>query len=868
MESDGTRGGDGKLDGKTLSSAMDAGSSGHARTDFGPESERSESTTGAASRITSPHVTAPHVMSSHVSSSHVTASHVMSLTSSPHTPIMSTDAAALSRPSGPSTEAPSPWSGAKSFADAVAPRVNPSHVQTSTPRMSQSEVHRTQRTFIVRRAPPDFTPQHVIRTLADQFAVPATHLFESVLRDPHDRRRLYLTFKSHKVKQQVLEKGFSLGDIVIKPSDGSISGYIPFPPFYIDTSTIVTALSKHGHVISHSFVSTSDGIRIAGFKFALKLFQNAVAPREIRYGDALMAVRYDDDLRRCAYCNAYGHTIRFCRKRLAAAAGKSNENQNVPDTSDVAMDTEDSADGVPVAAPPAAAKTDGTAPARLAALWRTAQDALCREEEVQIKELLFHHYCRSTTLHDVAEEYIADHFDEVEDEDAVRDLREIVSRIEREIVADWRREWSAIRERSHTLREEDHAAFRSRGLPPETPVHPPGYEALKPPRCPDYTSCYATPAEDVFSYVSNFGFDSEYRKLVSDAVDELYTSDSAMEEDTGHADDESTPEGDTVAPAHIVDAPPASPVADATPPAPPAAAAAVSAPSPAELPTRPTSFAGPEKLTAYASYITFNSASGPKYVKACIKQGLSKLSRYPGYDVIKPNHFLLRCHSATDGTKRYLLFLPTHDGAKLFHNQLDMLMDAEGHPVHNIDPRVSPNPHFDSDADKDGVAVSSAAAVVAASAPVTVPAAARSDAPAPLSFADPEPLGYFKSYFSFTSSIPQKTLLSVVTDGLTEISTQPGCQFVKPTFFAIRWTSHVAGSRTYYFFVPEFCSQVVYDKMPPIIRAAGHAASDVQPLQTNTLYDGFGDFYSFMNRFIVGEVPRDPDPHMGPAFDT
>ena len=715
MESDGTRGGDGKLDRKTLSSAIDAGSSGHTRTDFGPESERSESTTGAASRITSPHVTAPHVMSSHVSSSHVTASHVMSLTSSPHTPIMSTDAAALSRPSGPSTEAPSPWSGAKSFADAVAPRVNPSHVQTSTPRMSQSEVHRTQRTFIVRRAPPDFTPQHVIRTLADQFAVPATHLFESVLRDPHDRRRLYLTFKSHKVKQQVLEKGFSLGDIVIKPSDGSISGYIPFPPFYIDTSTIVTALSKHGHVISHSFVSTSEGIRIAGFKFNLKLFQNAVAPREIRYGDALMAVRYDDDLRRCAYCNAYGHTIRFCRKRLASAAGKSNDNHTVPDASDETMEyTEGTDDGVAAVAavevppPPLAdgaatpgtegpAEDDSASAEKLAALWTTARDALCRDEELQLQELLFHHYCRSTALHDTAEEIFAKELEDDTPPEIVDSMRTYLPPLEKQIVSDWRAEWSAIRSRGHALRVEDHAAFCSRGLPPETPVHPPELKVLlEAPSLPDYTPCFTRSSEDVLAYTTMFGFVAEANRLVMEFIEENFSDNESMDEDDsggGDGDDAPVP----VQPSAV------QPSADVSDPVLLPSPTAVTAPTPATtvappdalvLPPRPESFPGPEKLTGYSSYITFQSTSAPKAVKALVKTGLTDCSRWPGYEYIKPNHFLLRCTSIVDGPKKYLLFLPRKEACTLFHNQLPMLMETHGHQLLELDPRVSKNPHF------------------------------------------------------------------------------------------------------------------------------------------------------------------------------
>ena len=142
---------------------------------------------------------------------------------------------------------------------------------------------------------------------------------------------------------------------------------------------------------------------------------------------------------------------------------------------------------------------------------------------------------------------------------------------------------------------------------------------------------------------------------------------------------------------------PTSPAVTVSPPA-----STDATPATIDLPPRPTSFPGGEKLTGYASYITFNSTSAPKAVKALVRTGLADCSRWPGYEYIKPNHYLLRCTSTPDGTRRYLLFLPRQEACTLFHNQLPLLMDTHGHKLLELDPRVSENPHFDPAAGKGG----------------------------------------------------------------------------------------------------------------------------------------------------------------------
>ena len=178
-----------------------------------------------------------------------------------------------------------------------------------------SEALRRARTFIVRRAPFDLKTEEVVTKVSAQLGVAPRSLFESVLRDPKDRRRLYLTFTKLEHKSMVEQRGLVLGDLHIKPNDGYVSGYIPHPPYFVELSTVVAALSPYGAVKDAVFVSTSDGVRIAGLKFSIRPKPGALPPREIRVRGFFCAIRYSDDLRVCSFCKNYGHTIGHCRKK-------------------------------------------------------------------------------------------------------------------------------------------------------------------------------------------------------------------------------------------------------------------------------------------------------------------------------------------------------------------------------------------------------------------------------------------------------------------------------------------------------------------------------------------------------------------------
>ena len=444
--------------------------------------------------------------------------------------------------------------GRKSFADACAPQGTTHHIHTVRTHKSQSEVHRTQRTFIVRRAPPDMTPISVIKTLAEQFSVPATSLFESVLRDPQDRRRLYLTFRSLKQKHRVEEKGFRLGNVTIKPSDGTLSGYIPFPPYYVDTQTLLTALSSHGQVTQHSFVSTSDGIRIAGFKFNLKLHQNSTAPREIRYGDVSMSIRYDDDLKQCSFCGNFGHLVKYCKKRKSAPAKTANEPSTSPvveipagglnsesmeiEENDPELDEHQKHAGVPGhdvhnKSPekelPPAGPTGKTVEelAELKRAWWTRRDALITEEEETVKQLDKHIFCRRTALADVHQE-IRSHYRRQMNCRLDQRLRRCRTTTDNHLCGDWKSEYEDLRQKYFDYRIAEHQLFVTEGMPEDTPIHPAGYEPLltAPEDLGKLEAHHPTlSTEEVATYIAEMSLTTDFRHDLVQMIEESADSD-------------------------------------------------------------------------------------------------------------------------------------------------------------------------------------------------------------------------------------------------------------------------------------------------------------------------------------------------------
>ena len=97
---------------------------------------------------------------------------------------------------------------------------------------------------------------------------PADRLFESVLRD---NIQFYLAYATMTVERDVMGKGFHLGGIHIRPTDDVIEGYIPYLLLLRQIHARRTPFTLRG----------SDGVRIAGYKFRLRLELNKTLPATV-----------------------------------------------------------------------------------------------------------------------------------------------------------------------------------------------------------------------------------------------------------------------------------------------------------------------------------------------------------------------------------------------------------------------------------------------------------------------------------------------------------------------------------------------------------------------------------------------------------
>ena len=203
-------------------------------------------------------------------------------------------------------------------------RTTPSSTRGDAP-LSPMATDRLGRTQVIRRTEYGMTERDIIQTMTKQTGIPGHRLFESVLRDPRDRRRFYLTYATTTVQRDVMSPGFFLGGIHIRPTDNAIEGYISYPPFYCDKQTLDGLLNHYGTVTDGDFVRTTDGIRIAGYKFRLRPRQNKTLPPTLTYNGYDMDIRRNDDIRHCTHCKRYGHTAGRCRSRLAAQEARQHQ---------------------------------------------------------------------------------------------------------------------------------------------------------------------------------------------------------------------------------------------------------------------------------------------------------------------------------------------------------------------------------------------------------------------------------------------------------------------------------------------------------------------------------------------------------------
>ena len=172
------------------------------------------------------------------------------------------------------------------------------------PHPASTRACRRSRRTVIRRTEYGFTGRDIIQNMTKQTRIPADRLFESVFHDPRDNRRSYQTCALMTVKRNVMGGGFYFGGIHIKPTDDAVEGYIPYPPFYCDKSTIDGRLAQYGDVTDGGFVRTSTGVRIS---------QATGFDRTIIYNT--MDIRRSDDIRYCTYCKRYRHSTGRCRTR-------------------------------------------------------------------------------------------------------------------------------------------------------------------------------------------------------------------------------------------------------------------------------------------------------------------------------------------------------------------------------------------------------------------------------------------------------------------------------------------------------------------------------------------------------------------------
>ena len=197
--------------------------------------------------------------------------------------------------------------------NSTSPHGSPSPPKSSS--FKPTETTRLNRTQVLRRLPYNTSTTQIIANMTGQLGHTEDQLFERVLRDPRDPRRFYVTYKTEFMKRYATRKGFHIGHIHIKPTDGTTTGYIPFPPYYIDEKTLQELLAPYGRLVMGDFVKTKLNTRIAGYKFSIELHKEVVPPTTIEYNGYVMDIKYDDDLRKCKYCGRYGHLIGKCRTK-------------------------------------------------------------------------------------------------------------------------------------------------------------------------------------------------------------------------------------------------------------------------------------------------------------------------------------------------------------------------------------------------------------------------------------------------------------------------------------------------------------------------------------------------------------------------
>ena len=213
----------------------------------------------------------------------------------------------------------------------VAAKKQPRKKPTLAPRVPVPDaamaeiVEKDRRTLVLRKLPPTTTEASILEDLQPQCQRPLGEVLEAVVREPLDRRRFYLRFRSVEMKRQSAQQGFQIGTITIPPQLADTEGTIPNVPHYLDRTEIVQILSAYGDVIEGDFERYQEtGIRCGKFSFAINLHENKKLPPALQILNDTMIIHQKDDLQQCSYCDKYGHLARFCKKKQEDFVRKAN----------------------------------------------------------------------------------------------------------------------------------------------------------------------------------------------------------------------------------------------------------------------------------------------------------------------------------------------------------------------------------------------------------------------------------------------------------------------------------------------------------------------------------------------------------------
>ena len=183
---------------------------------------------------------------------------------------------------------------------------------------------RIRRTMILRRVPYEVKMEKVCEVLESTFCGKSDLMgrtidetVETITRDKHDKRRMYVTFRTYEAKRHVARQGFQLGGITIPGEPGDVSGYIRDVPYFMDLDDLRQALRPYGNILKDK-ARTIPGTRIqmGGYDFDMDLHDGKLLPEEITVHNETIQIFDKNAQRQCTYCYRYGHLHMNCRQRL------------------------------------------------------------------------------------------------------------------------------------------------------------------------------------------------------------------------------------------------------------------------------------------------------------------------------------------------------------------------------------------------------------------------------------------------------------------------------------------------------------------------------------------------------------------------